>query len=131
MSNEALNRYIAICELIKNDDKAVTLLNNLINLAIEYISVVVNNDLILKTQALKLNGNEYREFVQSLDEKRSRKHNALISALHAFNRYLLENYEDAPIGGIYSFPPDSIHDRVAVADWAGNFIYEIFANRKR
>jgi hypothetical protein len=131
MNTETVNRYTVICELIKSDGKAVVLLENLINLAIEYMSVVVNNDLMQKTEASMLNGTEYREFVQSLDEKRSRKHNALIAALHAFNRYLLENYENVPIGGIYSLSPDTIHDRVAVGDWAGNLIYEIFVNRKR
>ena len=131
MDNEAYERYIKICELIKSDDTAGQLLNNLINTALDYVSIVVKNDLLLITQAPKLENNEYREYLYSLDVARTRKHNALISALHAFNRYLLENYDNAPIGGIYTLPPDTIHDRVAVGTWAGRLVYEIFVNRKK
>jgi hypothetical protein len=131
MDNETFNRYIKVCDLIKGDDIAEQLLNNLTNVACEYIHVVVNADMLLRTQALRLEGEEYRQYVQSLDENRNRKHNALISALHAFNRYLLKEYEDAPKGGIYSLSPDTIRDRVAVGDWAGRFVYEIFVNRKK
>lgn len=131
MDNEAYERYIKICELIKNDDTAEQLLNNLINTALDYVSIVVKNDLMLKIQALKLENDEYRQYIHSLDKTRTIKHNALISALHVFNRYLLENYDNAPIGGIYSLPPETIHDRVAVGDWTGNFVYEILVNRER
>jgi hypothetical protein len=131
MDNEAYERYIKICELIKGDDTAEQLLNNFINTALDYVGIVVKNDFHLKIQAPKLDNNEYREYIHSLDETRSRKHNALISALHSFNRYLLENYDNAPIGGIYSLPPETIHDRVAVGDWAGRLVFEIFINRKK
>ena len=131
MHSNTFNRYIQICELIKGDDTAEQLLNNLINSALDYVSIVVKNDLQLKIQAPKLENDGYREYIHSLDDARTRKHNALISALHAFNRYILENYENTPIGGIYTLSPETIHDRVAVGDWAGNFIYEIFANRKK
>ena len=131
MNNEAYERYIKICELIKDDDTAEQLLNNLINTALDYVSIVVKNDVLLKTQAPKLENNEYRQYIGSLDEARTKKHNALISALHAFNRYLLENYDKVSIGGIYTLPSETIHERVAVGDWAGRLVYEIFVNRKK
>lgn len=131
MDNETYNRYLKICELIKDDELSEKLLANLLDTACEYMQVVINADFLLRTQALRLEGDEYREFAQKLDENRNRKHNALISALHAFNRYLLKEYEDAPKGGIYSLSPDTIRDRVAVGDWAGRLVYEIFINRKK
>jgi hypothetical protein len=131
MDNETYNRYLKVCELIKGDELAEKLLSSLLDTACEYMQVVINADVLLRTQGLRLEGNEYREFAQKLDENRNRKHNALISALHAFNRYLLKEYEDAPKGGIYSLSPETIHDRVAVGDWAGRLVYEIFVNRKK
>ena len=85
----------------------------------------------LKTARLRLEGEDLRELTEVLDKNRKLAHEALISDLHIFNRYLLKNYEDAPIGGLYSKSPDSIRDRVAIADWAGELLAALFNERRR
>jgi len=62
--------------------------------------------------------------------------NALISLLNFFNRNLGKKYGfvpdgELPGGGIYSYPPDTIHNRVSVVDWAFDMLYEIIKKRVR
>jgi len=62
--------------------------------------------------------------------RRHSAHEALLSALYAFNRYCIKEYEKTPVGGIYSFDPVTIRDIVAVANWAITLIKSIFEHRK-
>jgi len=60
----------------------------------------------------------------------------LISLLHSFNRNLGKKYGfvpdgELPVGGIYSYSPDTIHNRVFVVDWASDMLYEIIKKRVR
>ena len=60
----------------------------------------------------------------------------MISSLHSFNRNLGKKYGfvpdgELPVGGIYSYPPDTIHNRVSVVDWAFDMLYEIIKKRVR
>lgn len=128
---ETLKRYETISNLVKGDDIGENLLGNLIDKASEYVKVICRNDVISKTQAKRLEGEEFRELMTELDRRRKSAHDALISALHALNRYCLKEYDDCPKGGIYSLDPFTIRNRVAVADWAGQLIYGIFARRKK
>jgi len=129
---ETLKRYETISNLVEGDDIGENLLSNLIEKALEYVKVVCRNDVISKTQAKRLEGEEFRELMTELDRRRKSAHDTLISALHALNRYCLKEYEgDCPKGGIYSLDPSTIRNRVAVGDWAGQLIYGIFMNRKK
>ena len=129
---ESIERYEAISELVEGDDIGENLLGNLIEKASEYVKVVCRNDVIGNTQAKRLEGEEFRELMMELDRRRTSAHDALISALHALNRYCLKEYEDeCPKGGIYSLDPSTIRNRVAVGDWAGQLIYGIFVRRKK
>ena len=68
----------------------------------------------------------------NLDKVRRYAHDALISDLHIFNRYIIKEYQDdVPVGGIFSKNPDAIRDRIAVADWAGELLAAVYQNRKR
>jgi hypothetical protein len=128
---ETLKRYNTISTLVKGDDIGENLLSNLIEKASEYVKVICKNDVIIRTQAMRLEGEEFRELMTELDRRRKSAHDALISALYALNRYCLREYVDCPKGGIYSLDPLTIHNRVAVADWAGQLIYGIFISRKK
>lgn len=129
---ESIERYEAISELVEGDDIGENLLGNLIEKASEYVKVICRNDVIVNTQAKRLEGEEFRELMMELDRRRTSAHDALISALHALNRYCLKEYEgECPKGGIYSLDPSTIRNRVAVGDWAGQLIYGIFVKRKK
>ena len=129
---ESIERYKTISDLVEGDDIGENLLGNLIEKASEYVKVICRNDVICNTQAKRLEGEEFRELMMELDRRRKSAHDALISALHALNRYCLKEYEgECPKGGIYSFDPSTIRNRVAVGDWAGQLVYGIFIKRKK
>jgi len=129
---ETFKRYEFISELVAGDDIGENLLQMLIIHASEYVKTVCRNDIVMRTQAKRLEGEELRDEIQALDSRRRMAHNALISSLNALNRYCLREYDgECPIGGIYSLDPLSIHDRVAVGDWAGSLVYEIFVKRDK
>ena len=129
---ESMERYETISDLVEGDDIGENLLGNLIEKASEYVKVVCRNDVIVNTQAKRLEGEEFRELMMELDRRRMSAHDALISALHALNRYCLKEYEDeCPKGGIYSLDPSTIRNRIAVGDWAGQLVYGIFVKRKK
>lgn len=127
----AMDRLNIISRLVSQDEVAVSLLEKLLSTAEAYFGKVVLMESQLKTARLRLEGEDLRELTEVLDKNRKLAHEALISDLHIFNRYLLKNYEDAPIGGLYSKSPESIRDRVAIADWAGELLAALFNERRR
>lgn len=127
----AMDRLNIISRLVSQDEVAVSLLEKLLSTAEGYFGKVVLMEGQMKTARLRLEGEELRELTEVLDKNRKLAHEALISDLHIFNRYLLKNYEDVPTGGIYSKDPDSIRDRVAIADWAGELLAALFNGRRR
>ena len=127
--DKAFERYNEILNMIKGDDIAENLLVHLVNAACEYVSIVCRNETAMKVQAYRLEGDDYRRFVESLDLRRKSSHDALISALHSFNRYIVKEFEETPIGGIYSFDPLTIRNRIAVGNWAVNLVVGIFKKR--
>lgn len=129
---ELFDRYLKIVRLLESDEIGKKLLESLLEHSLSYIKVVCMNDFFIRSKKKALEQEEYREFLEDIDKKRTLAHNALISSLYALNRYCLNHYEEScPVGGIYSLPPDTIRDRVAVADWAFELISEIFKNRQR
>ncbi|HZX12395.1 MAG TPA: DUF3232 domain-containing protein [Candidatus Nanoarchaeia archaeon] len=125
--DEAFERYQEILDLIKmlEGKRKVLffgLLRDLIGKCVAYVEAVNTMALVMKIDRLRLEPEEFQEKVAALDKRRMIAHNALISQLKIFNRNLLkeEGLEGKiPIGGIYSLPPETIHERVRVANWAG------------
>lgn len=126
-----LQRYDEIVSIVQGDDVAEHLLELLILKSSEYVKTVCRNDALISTQGKRLDGEEFREFMTERDRQRKISHDALISSLFTFNRYILEKYEGCPTGGIFSLDPLAIHNRVAVGDWAGQLIYELFVRRAK
>ncbi|TYO96745.1 uncharacterized protein DUF3232 [Geothermobacter ehrlichii] len=127
----ALDRFNIISRLVCQDEVAVSLLEKLISSAEHYFSKVVEMETRVRLARLRIDGEELRELTEVLDKNRTMAHEALISDLHVFNRYLMKNYEDAPVGGIFSKDPDAIRNRVAVADWAGELLAAIYQERRK
>jgi len=120
-----------IAELISDDEVAVSLLNTLIDSSEKYFGAVVRMETRLKTARFRLEGEELRELTSELDRQRHYAHEALISNLHIFNRYLLKEFDDVPVGGIFTGNPEMIRDRIAVADWAGKLLCTIYNKRRK
>lgn len=129
--DEVIQRYEAIVRAVSRDPTASKLFDQLLEDAERYFGVVVRLEYQLASARFRIEGAELRELTETLDRSRHHAHNALISSLHAFNRYVVKEYEgQIPEGGI--FPnPEAIHDRIAVADWAGDLLCSLYRSRRR
>lgn len=124
--NKARERRNKIEKILENDEVGLGLLRGLSFSALDYVDTTVN----FEAHRRKLQDSERCiddsvEIVAELDSNKRIAHEALLSKLNSFNRYLFNNYEeDTSIGGIYSLePPESIRDRHCVADWAGYYVF--------
>ncbi len=126
--NKARQRRSEIEEILAGDENGLRLLKSLTFSAFDYVDTTVN----FEAYRRKLNDcerfiDDSTETMINLDRDKRNAHEAVISKLNSFNRYLFNNYGDkAPIGGIYSLePPESIRDRHCVGDWIGYYVFGI------
>ena len=128
----ALERLEMIVRLVQQDEVAVSLLEKLMESAERYFCKVVEMESRLKVARLRLEDQELRDLTEVLDKTRHLAHEALISSLHIFNRYVLKEFgDDIPVGGLFNKNPEAIRDRIAVADWAGELLSALYKERRR
>jgi hypothetical protein len=131
-SLSTLDRLEIIVRIISNDEVACNLLEKLLSSAEAYFCKVCEMETRLKTARLRLEGEELHALTENLGKNRHYAHEALISDLHIFNRFIVREYgDDVPVGGIFNKDPDAILDRIAVSDWAGDLLTAVYQNRKR
>ena len=125
---EAGKRYREISDLIDGNENGVLLKNDLVKYTTNYVKYVANME--AKTREIKnsvarfhMSEDGYKDFMGNMDRARKTYHTSLMDALIIFNRYLFKNYQDAPVGGMYSLDPKTMLNREAVADWAG-YLFE-------
>ncbi|HPD82089.1 MAG TPA: DUF3232 domain-containing protein [Candidatus Pacearchaeota archaeon] len=123
---KAIERRNQVEKILENDENGKKLLRGLTFSAFDYI----DSTLTFEAHRRKLKDcerfiDDSTEVMVEMDLNKRRTHNALISKLNSFNRYLFNTYPDsAPIGGIYTLePPESIRDRNKVGDWAGYYVF--------
>jgi len=127
----ALDRFEMVVRIIAENEVACSLMEKLLSAAERYFCKVFEMETKLKIARLRVGGNELRELTENLDKNRMYAHEALISDLHIFNRYVMKEFVDEmPVGGIFNREPELIHNRVAVADWAGDLLTAVYQNRK-
>lgn len=120
----ARERYDYLLKFLvsKKDQDGVDFLKSVALSAGRYIEAVVKR--IMKTDSLKLEGYSERyvaEEISHLDKIQRIKHNALISDISIFNRYIYTKYLDELKniqGGIFTLDPERINDRNIIATWA-------------
>ena len=89
----------------------VNALAELICSAVNYTQSVVELEAALLTSKYQIEGNEYRENIQRLDQDRTKAHNSLIANLRMVNR-LAERYK---IEQVYT----GSDERIEIGDFAG------------
>ena len=128
----ALKRFEQVVQIVSDDEIALSLLEKLLDKAEGYFCKVFEMETRLKLARFRMESDEFRSFATNLDQNRRLGHEALMADLHIFNRYVLKEFKEImPIGGIYSKDPETIRDRVAVGDWAGELLSAIYQNRPR
>ena len=128
----ALDRFEMVVRIIAENEVACSLMEKLLSAAERYFCKVFEMETKLKIARLRVDGNEFRELTENLDKNRTYAHEALISDLHIFHRYVMKEFaEEMPAGGIFNREPELIHNRVVVADWAGDLLTAVYQNRKR
>lgn len=128
----ALDHFEIIVRIIAGNEVAYSLLEKLLSSAEHYFCKAIEMETRLSIAQLSVDGNELCALTENLDKNRSYAHEALISDLHIFNRYIVKEFaNELPKGGIFNRDPELIHDRIAVADWAGDLMSAVYQNRKR
>ena len=110
------NRYLEILEIIKGDNVAEKLLNELIDKSCNYMDIAIQ-----KATLTMFNKQEQK------DLKEAEAYIALKSAITSFNRYFSEKYGQMPFldTGL------SDNDKTSIENWVVEFIQGIFKNRKK
>ena len=127
------DRLMAILEIIDGDEKAIKLIDETLKSIFQYVERIYRMEISMQMNRFRLEGEDYRQATQALDQARTRAHDALISNLTACNRYLFQNFEDEiPTGGICNIDPAVLQagGRKAIGDWAIELEYEIINNRR-
>lgn len=128
----AKDRVLEILHVVKEDAKAVEMINETLNSLFRYIETIYNLELNTRMLGLRWEGKELSEKIERHDQRRRRAHDALISNLNATTRYLNENFSgQVPQTGIYNGDPTHLlqQNRVAIADWAIELEHEILLGR--
>lgn len=120
---EALkDAIVAANEPTKNDD--LSMIQDGINGMGEYISAVVNMESAIQLAQIRMDGDEFRVYVQSLDTARRHSHNGCLTSINLINRLATLNGLDVifNIEGL---------DRTAIADKIIKpLVDEYFADRR-
>ena len=117
-----------INEFIKNisdsrDSECLELIEDLVSSTAEYVKRVNILELGMMVGKHNKEGEEYREYIHSLDRQRSNAHNALINNLKIVNRI----YRNNNMIPIYKGDEDN---RVEIANFAQEIIDELFSTRR-
>jgi len=107
--------------VIDSDDKGI--LDDLIECANNYISIVANLENAMIVAKFHMEANDYRRHIQNLDNNRRITHNALIASCNITNR-LCKLYDLPPFFDI------DLTDRHLVGDVIFEMIKELFEERR-
>ena len=120
-----LERYKEITRLIEGDSDATDLLEDLTSSAMRYVrNVAYERSVVIPARNGDGDGDigSTKRRVENADFQRRASHEALISGLNSFNRYLFSKKKNVPKGGIYTLDPLTIDDRFKVGDWAWDYV---------
>jgi len=128
----AMARLDEVLSVCGKDEVATSLLEKLLESAERYFQCVVSMERKVRLARFRLEGQDLRDLIQSLDTTRRLAHNTLIDNVAILNRYLFREFgEEIPVGGIFSKDPEAIRDRAVIGDWAGELLYSLYYARKR
>lgn len=128
---KAYERYMFFNALFnaEHDDKGNLLLFDIRDDASKYIEAVVN--LEVESRAFK-KGTITKEDLMDTDRARKVSHDALITNLSIFNKYVSKKYGwqasggKVPPGGLFTLDPLYINDRNAIKTWAWFLVASLF-----
>jgi hypothetical protein len=128
----AMARLDEVLSVCGKDEVATSLLEKLLESAERYFQCVVSMERKVRLARFRLEGQDLRDLIQSLDTNRRLAHNTLIDNVAILNRYLFREFGgEIPVGGIFSKDPEAIRDRAVIGDWAGELLYSLYYARKR
>ena len=107
----------------ENKDLEREMLEDLASTCAEYICTVVNMENAINVAKIRLEPEEYRDYIETFDKRRSVTHNGLISGVKVLNR-LANSHNLAQI-----FAGD-INNRIKVAEFAKQYVDELFNERR-
>lgn len=112
----------ALKEKVKDDADMLSIVHDLVENSHRYITAVVNMENSITTMRFRLDGEDYRQYMQNLDTARRIVHNALISSVKIVNRLCNEEKIELIYEG-------DITDRFKVGSLAMEIVDDYFKNR--
>jgi len=117
-----MSRIQQIMKDFAHDSKAGQLIGGLVRSIVAYADLVRKEESMIKTAALRMDGDDFRLFVTRIEQNRHTMHEGVITNLKAANRYLFRTYGvgEVPVGGLYDFDPLHLkmNNRDAISEWA-------------
>ena len=121
-----INILFKICEMHKDDEQILQLIQTLINNFVKYQESCVQQSIFVHTSKSLLSKEEYNNRYAELDKKRTVNHNACIDSIAIINRI-------CSTSGLPPFYEGEVSkdrpQRIAIADEIGKFVYDIYDAR--
>lgn len=128
----AYERYDKIKTYLENSDDNYGLecLENTLVSANDYIISFTKMDNLSLVDKFRSDKELFVEKLKELNDRRKKRHNALITNLGILNKYLFKEYgfDEIPLGGLFSLDPTRYYDRDAVGDWAMFLMIGLYNN---
>jgi len=93
-----------------------------LNSMADYVAAVSRMESGLQIARFRMDGDEYRDYIQDLDRGRRSAHDAMLGRISSVNRV-------CDMAGCVRFYDGDIEDRYAAAEYAGIVVKELFRNR--
>lgn len=100
-------------------DEALDFLDSQLNSFPEYANTVIRQQQLMPIYQARYEGQDYRDAIQEMDTRRHNNHESAISSVNVLNR-LSKNL------GLEPFAEVDTKDRVAVADFVGDYIGDVY-----
>lgn len=118
------NKFVALVDAYRNDEMALELIENNMDSLNAYVTAVYAMEVQLQTLRFRLEGEEYRDAVMTIDRRRRNAHEAAIASCSVLNRI-------AAMEGVAPIYDGDLNDRYQVADFCIAIVEELFKGRTK
>ena len=129
-NNNIKKKFIALVNACGTRDDILKMIENNMNLLLDYVCAVYNMETQLPILHFRLEGEDYRDAVMELDLRRRRAHNAAISATTALCRIAAMRNAAPMFDGVFDMG-DCSFDRNIIGDFCVAAVNALVMDRKK
>lgn len=129
-SNNIKKNFIALVNAWGTRDDILKMIENNMNLLLDYVCAVYNMETQLPILRFRLEGEAYRDAVMELDQRRRRSHNAAISGTAALCRMATMQNVASMFDGVFD-TNDCAFDRNVIGDFCMAAVDALVMDREK